>query len=167
MTRSSSQSRPPKIAYRGSPGAADPIALASGLCAERGVRLTALRRQVLELLYETDGPRGAYELIEALQKSTARKIAPPTVYRALEFLIEQGLAAKIESRNAYAPCAHPDRRHDCLFFICSDCGGMSEVDDPRVERQLKKSADGLGFRVSRRVVEVQGTCASCIESNPA
>ncbi|MEM0955457.1 MAG: transcriptional repressor [Pseudomonadota bacterium] len=143
------------------------VALAASLCAERGVRLTAIRRQVLELLYEMDAPRGAYDLVQALQEKVGRNIAPPTVYRALEFLIEQGLAAKIESRNAYAPCTHPERPDDCLFFICSDCGGMSEIEDPGVGQQLQRSAAGLGFKVSRRVVEVQGTCASCSEAKPA
>ncbi|MEM7422326.1 MAG: Fur family transcriptional regulator [Pseudomonadota bacterium] len=141
---------------------AERVALAASLCGARGVQLTELRRQVLELLWESGRPTGAYELIEALKQNDARPVGPPTVYRALEFLMSQGLVAKIESRNAYVACAHPERRHDCLFFICSDCGASIELEDKRLERLISEDAALIGFRPTRRVVEVEGTCASCI-----
>ena len=147
---------------RGQHVPAERVALAMSLCSERGVRLTELRRQILELLWESGRPTGAYELIEALRLRDSRSVGPPTVYRALEFLMSQGLVSKIESRNAYVPCAHPERRHDCLFFICSDCGASAELEDLRVEQLLAEDAAVLGYRVTRRVVEVEGTCASCI-----
>ena len=71
-------------------------------------------------------PTGAYELIAALKLRNSRPVGPPTVYRALEFLMSQRLVLEIENRNAYVPCAHPERRHDCLFFICSNCGVSAE-----------------------------------------
>ena len=126
-----------------------------------------MRRQILELLWESGRPTGAYELIEALKLRASRPVGPPTVYRALEFLISQGLVSKIESRNAYVTCAHPERRHDCLFFICSDCGASAELEDLRVEQMLAEDAAALGYRVTRRVVEVEGTCASCIAAGAA
>ncbi|MDA7949639.1 MAG: transcriptional repressor [Hyphomicrobiaceae bacterium] len=138
--------------------------MASSLCGERGAQLTQLRRRILELLWAHDRPAGAYELIEALRKADSRPIGPPTVYRALEFLIDQGLVSKIESRNAYIPCAHPERRHDCLFVICTECGSTVELEDPRVERLLAENATQLGFQVERRVVEVEGKCADCVEA---
>ena len=145
---------------------AERVALAISLCDARGVRLTKVRRQILELLWEGDHPAGAYELIEALKDRNARPVGPPTVYRALEFLMSQGLVSKIESQNAYVPCAHPERRHNCLFFICSDCGASVELEDPKIEQQLADDAANLGFRVRRRVVEVEGTCSNCVAAGP-
>ncbi len=146
---------------------AERVALAKSLCGARGAQLTTLRRQVLELLWESGRPTGAYELIEALGLRDSRRVAPPTVYRALEFLMSQGFVSKIESRNAYVPCAHPERRHDCCFFICKDCGATAELEDPRIEQFLHEQAADLGYRVTRRVVEVVGTCARCIAAGAA
>ena len=152
---------------RGKHAPAERVALAMSLCGARGVQLTTLRRQVLELLWESGRPTGAYELIEALKLRESRPVGPPTVYRALEFLMSQGLVSKIESRKAYVPCAHPERPHACLFFICGDCGASAELDERRIERLLDEDAAALGFRVTRPVVEVKGTCASCIAAGAA
>lgn len=127
--------------YLGQYAPAEPLALAMDLCEERGVRLTSLRR--------------------------SRPVAPPTVYRTLEFLMAQGFVSRIESRNAYVPCAHPEHRHDGLFFICGDCGASVELEDPRVGRRLAEDVADLGFRVTRRVVEVQGICTSCLAADVA
>ena len=112
-------------------------------------------------------PTGAYELIEALKLRNSRPVGPPTVYRALEFLMSQRFILEIENRNACVSCAHPERRHDCLFFICSNCRVSAESEDPRIEQLLAEDAAVLGFRVTRRVVEVEGTCSSCIADGPA
>lgn len=144
---------------------AEQLAMAMNLCKERGVRLTQRRRQVLKLLLERSRPTGAYELIDALKRRNARPVGPPTVYRALEFLTAQGLVAKVESCNAYVPCAHPERDHDCIFFVCSECGASVELEDPRIEQCLTEGAAQLGFCVTRRAVEVQGTCAHCNSAN--
>jgi len=140
---------------------AERVELAASLCCARGAQLTTPRRQVLELLWTNGRPMGAYELLEALKLKNARSVSPPTVYRALEFLMSQRLVSKIESRNAYVPCAHPERRHDCLFFLCSNCGASAESEDPRIEALLAEDAAVVGYRVTRRVIEVEGTCASC------
>ncbi|MEO1041141.1 MAG: Fur family transcriptional regulator [Pseudomonadota bacterium] len=131
------------------------------LCKSRGVQLTELRRQILELLWESGRATGAYELIEALKRKVARPVGPPTIYRALEFLMSQGFVSKIESRNAYVPCAHPERDGDCLFFICNACGSSLELTDARLERRISETAARLGFRPTRQVVEIQGTCSTC------
>ena len=168
MTLPSTQPRPCTDSdCRGQHAPAERVALAMSLCSARGVQLTELRRQILELLWESGRPTGAYELIETLRIRGSRPVGPPTVYRALEFLMCQGLVSKIESRNAYVPCAHPERGHDCLFFICSDCGASAELEDLRVEQLLAEDAAVLGYRVTRRVVEVEGTCASCIAAAAA
>ena len=147
---------------RGQHAPAERVALAVSLCAARGNKLTPLRRHVLELLWESGRPTGAYALIEALELRYSRPIAPPTVYRALEFLMSERLVSRIESRNAYVPRAHPERQHDCLFFICGICGTSNELEDPRVVQVLAEDAAALGYRVTRRVIEVEGACPNCI-----
>jgi len=152
---------------RGQHEPAERVALAVSLCDARGAQLTKLRRQILELLWESGRPTGAYELIEALKLRDSRPVGPPTVYRALEFLMSQGLVSKIESRNAYVPCAHPERPHDCLFFICSTCGASVELEDQRLEGLISENAALIGFRTIRRVIEVEGTCARCLAAGAA
>ena len=152
---------------RGQHAPAERIALAASLCDARGVRLTELRRQILDLLWEIGRPTGAYELIEALKQKDSRPVGPPTVYRALQFLMSQSLVWKIESRNAYVPCVHPERRHDCLLFICSNCGASAELEDQRLEGLISENATLIGFRAKRRMVEVEGTCATCIAAGTA
>ena len=143
------------------------VALAVSICEGRGVQLTEQRRRVLELLWASGRPTGAYELIEAVKLRDSRPVAPPTVYRALHFLMAQGLVSRIESLNAYVPCVHPERDHDCLFFICSGCQASVELEDPRIGGLLAEDAAVLGFVATRRMVEVQGTCAECAEAGAA
>ena len=152
---------------RGQHAPTERVALAVSLCAARGSKLTTLRRQVLELLWERGRPTGAYALIEALELRYSRPFGPPTVYRALEFLISERLVSKIESRNAYIPCAHPERQHECLFFICRICGASTELEDPRVVQVLAEDAAALGYHVTRSVVEVEGACPKCIPAGAA
>lgn len=137
------------------------IEAAKEYCAAKSVRLTKLRKQVLELLWACPQPMTAYSLIDALAKRNGRPVAPPTIYRALGFLEAQSLIAKIQSMNAFVPCTNPKREHDLIFLLCDDCGHSFELEDARVEQQLTKDAAELGFSSSRSVVEVKGTCASC------
>ena len=138
------------------------LALAVTLCNARGARLTKMRLLILEMLWQERRPTGAYELVEALNEQRADPVGPPTVYRALEFLMKQGLVTKIESRNAYIPCAHPERSHICLFFLCDSCGSSDEVEDRKLERLIAENAVRLGFQANRRVLEVEGTCKRCL-----
>ena len=166
MERSGTEPRPcTDPDCRGQHAPAERIALAVSLCSARGNKLTTLRRTVLELLWERGRPTGAYALIEALELRYDRPVGPPTVYRALEFLMAQRLVSKIVSRNAFVPRAHPERPQDCLFFICSICGASTELEDPRVVKVLAEDAATLGYRVDRRVVEVEGACPNCVPSD--
>ena len=146
---------------------AERIALAMSLCAARGTKLTTLRREVLELLWERGRPTGAYALIDALESKHSRRVGPTTVYRALEFLMAERLVSKIESRNAYVPRMHPERQRDGLFFICNVCGASTELEDPRVLQVLAEDAAALGYRVTRRVLEVEGACPTCVPAGAA
>ncbi len=168
MTKPSIRPRPcTDPSCRGEHSPRERVALAVSICEARGVQMTALRRHILELLWANGRPTGAYELIEALKIEDSRPVGPPTVYRALGFLMAQGLVSKIESLNAYVPCAHPERGHDCLFFICSSCGASVELEDPRIGGLLAEDAVALGFAVTRRMVEVEGMCAQCAEASSA
>ena len=133
---------------------------AERVCTERGLRLTRLRRRVLELVWTSHAPAGAYELLARLRTDGGRT-APPTVYRALDFLRAHGLIHRIESRNAYVGCVHPDGAHGGQFLICSDCGAAAEVHDPRLDAAIAQRAEELGFVVRAKTVEVQGLCAPC------
>jgi Fe2+ or Zn2+ uptake regulation protein len=107
-----------------------------------------------------------YQVAPALFYSVAhnhvKNPAPPTVYRALDFLLEQGLVHKLESLHAYVGCAHPDHPHASQFLICGDCGEVAEVENPSVAKSLKAAGKAVGFRTKRPVVELLGTCAQCI-----
>jgi Fur family zinc uptake transcriptional regulator len=135
---------------------------ADSLCDAQGARLTELRRAVLELVWRGHEPVGAYALLDALKREHPNA-APPTVYRALEFLAAHGLIHRIESLNAYIGCDHPERPHAGQFLICAKCSAAAELDDPSVTRALSKSAGGLGFAVMRQTVELSGLCPSCRE----
>ena len=130
------------------------------LCRKRGVRLTEQRKTVLRLLCVSDKPLSAYELLDRM-RGVVKNPAPPTVYRALDFLREQGLVHKLESLHAYVGCTHPDHPHASQFLICDDCGEVAEVEDASLAKSLKAAGKAIGFRTKRPIVEVLGTCAQC------
>ena len=138
---------------------------AEALCFERGVRLTEQRRAVLRLLCESGKPLGAYELLDRM-RATLKNPAPPVVYRALDFLLEQGLVHKLESLHAYVGCTHPEHPHASQFLICGDCGEVAEVEDPSIANSLQAAGRAVGFHTKRPVVELLGTCAQCAEKKP-
>lgn len=141
----------------------DALRRAEAKCAQSGARLTPLRRRVLELVWSNHKPHGAYALLEALERESERKIAPLTVYRALDFLVEQGLAHRIESLNAYLGCSAPDDGHSAQFFVCERCGCAQEIDDPAISAAVTTSAAARGFAVRRQTIEISGVCRVCQE----
>jgi Fur family zinc uptake transcriptional regulator len=144
------------------------LARAQSLCEQRGARLTEQRRRVLEILCAADRPIGAYEILDAMREGR-RALAPPTVYRALDFLLEQGLAHKIESLHAFVGCDHPGEPHVSQFLICGHCGRVTELEDEGVTESLRNAASETGFEPARPVVELIGLCAGCARggSQPA
>lgn len=136
------------------------MAEAERICRERGLRLTPLRRRVLELVWQSHRPVTAYALLDRLVADGHRAQAP-TVYRCLEFLIDSGLVHRVESLNAFIGCNSPWTGHEVGFFICGRCGEVAEISDPAVGRSIDQDARRLGFEVAARVVEVSGTCAAC------
>lgn len=133
---------------------------AEALCRERGLRLTAIRRRVLTLVWESHQPAGAYDILERLREE-GRNAAPPTVYRALEFLIEAGLVHRLDSLNAFVGCPDPDRSHTGQFLICRECRTVAELDDTDISRLVAVKAKELGFTAVHQMLEIQGLCAQC------
>ncbi|MEJ2455705.1 MAG: Fur family transcriptional regulator [Candidatus Thiodiazotropha sp.] len=132
-------------------------------CRRHGLRLTSLRRRVLELVWSSHQPVGAYTLLEQLV-TEGRKAAPPTVYRSLDFLLNHGLIHRIASLNAYVGCNHPGSDHEAQFFICVGCGQAAEIGDPSIESAIAQDAKALGFSIASQTIEVAGTCARCREA---
>ncbi|GGC10334.1 transcriptional repressor [Marinobacterium zhoushanense] len=130
------------------------------LCRDRKQRLTPIRELVLKLVWQNHQPLGAYELLPALAKAGFNS-APPTVYRALEFLQEQGFVHRIASLNAYVGCPHPERPHRSGFLICRGCQRAVELNAGAVHSALKTSAGELGFEIEQEMVEVVGLCPDC------
>jgi Fur family zinc uptake transcriptional regulator len=146
------------------------LAEAEAACLRRGAQLTELRRQVLRLVLESGQPVGAYALLDRLRASRPGA-APPTVYRALEFLLENGLIHKVERLNAFIGCsgtaeahAHCEGHghdHPHQFLICARCGSTSEVCDAAVATAVAAAARRAGFVPARTTVEVEGLCGQC------
>ena len=137
------------------------------ICARRGLQLTPMRRGVLELLACARAPLGAYALMEQLSKTRGKSIAPPSVYRALDFLVAHGFVFKIASANTFAPCDHLGHHHHGLLLICRHCGRADEIESPKVDELLAETAARAGFRPQRQVVEIEGLCGACGGAPPA
>jgi Fur family transcriptional regulator, zinc uptake regulator len=139
---------------------------AAGLCRRRGAQLTKLRRKVLGLVLESDRPMGAYELLDRL-RAERKTAAPPTVYRALDFLLEHGLIHKVEKLSAFVGCNHRCddgehiEAHAAQFLICTRCGRVAELDDPEVGEALAHAAQRNGFALAAATVEAEGVCSAC------
>ncbi len=140
------------------------LAVSHQLCNERGVKLTTIRQRVLELVWQNHQPIGAYDLLAILTKEGFNS-APPTVYRALEFLQEQGLIHKLVSINAYIGCSHPEHPHEGHFFICSSCEKVVEIDTSALQQALLTSALAQGFAIQKQTIEATGLCSPC-QNNP-
>ncbi len=140
----------------------DAIAYAVSACAARGVRLTKLREQVLRLIWSSHEPVKAYDLLERL-RACHRGAAPPTVYRALDFLLQEGLIHRIESLNAYIGCADPRLPHTGQFLICRGCNDVAELNDPDISAVIGRKTRALGFRLDHQTIELAGLCPKCLD----
>lgn len=129
-------------------------------CRSRGLRLTDIRRRVLELVWASHAPVGAYALLEQLA-AEGFCAAPPTIYRALDFLLSGGLIHRIEKRNAFVGCIHPGSPHLGHFLLCSQCGVAVELDDPTIAKALAAAAGRVGFELTGQTVELTGLCPAC------
>jgi len=148
------------VKHRHSTCVALALRTADAACHKGGHRLTKIRRRVLELVWGSHEPVKAYDLLEAL-RNEKKRAAPPTVYRALDFLQEQGLVHKIESLNAYVGCGAPGHTGTGQLLICRDCGQVAELDDREIIELIAYKSGRLGFEIIRQTIEVEGLCAGC------
>ena len=130
------------------------------LCSERGLRLTPLRERVLRLIASAGKPLKAYTLLDMMHDGRGA-VAPPTVYRALDFLLDNGFIHKLESINAFVGCHQPRSHHSVPFLICDRCQVAVELEDEGVTRLLIQQANALGFVPQAQTLEVHGVCANC------
>ena len=136
---------------------------AADSCRKRGASLTAIRREVLALLYRTPKGIKAYELLEQVRQ-TRSNASPPTVYRALDFLIEHGLAHKIGRMNLFVACRHGNHSAPSLFLVCPKCNGVTELEDANVVTTLYASLAATGHRLDSPEVEISAVCPQCAGS---
>lgn len=134
---------------------------AEALCRASGARFTPMRREVYAHMLGVAAPLSAYDLLAGMQRRLGKALAPPTVYRALEFLLEQGLIHRVESTHAYLTCDHPGEAHQSLYLVCTECGTTQELDDQQIGGLLQQRARKSHFKPRKQVVELQGTCQKC------
>ncbi len=131
------------------------------ICESRDTRFTPLRRKVLELVWGGHKPVTAYELLDMLSNDGKKRVAPPTVYRALDFLIDEGFVHRLESLNAFIGCPDPSHKHQGHFLICRECRTVTEVNDPELMSRISKAADAHGYTCENSMLEIKGICAVC------
>ncbi|MEX3014735.1 transcriptional repressor [Gymnodinialimonas hymeniacidonis] len=140
----------------------DALAAADARCAAEGLRLTPVRRKVLELLLKEHRALGAYAILDLLRDAGFGS-QPPVAYRALDFLSEHGFVHKIERLNAFVACAHPNDAHSPAFMICRACDAVAEAQSTPAKGTLGEAAKAAGFQIEKTVVEAEGLCPACVE----
>ncbi|CAN0603337.1 unnamed protein product [Ectocarpus sp. 12 AP-2014] len=144
----------------------DTLAAAEARCTSEGLRFTPVRRKVLEILLQEHRALGAYAILDKLREDGFGS-QPPVAYRALDFLVLNGLAHKIERLNAFIACVHPSHAHAPAFMICRLCDAVAETQASPAKGALGDAARATGFRIERTVVEAEGVCPACAEKADA
>ncbi|GAA0396508.1 Fur family transcriptional regulator [Cocleimonas flava] len=130
------------------------------ICNEKGLKFTAIRRKVLELVWETHKPAKAYDILEKLAKEDGAPV-PPTVYRALDFLLQNGLVHRINSLNAFVGCSHPGLHNQCFFMICTHCEKVTECCTTELGKAIDITTKENSFTRESVSLEILGACQSC------
>lgn len=160
-SRQDHQDKPCAHASRQAERKARALQQSEAVCRANNARLTPIRRKVLEALYDNHKPLGAYELAESLEPS-GRPVAPITIYRALDFLMEQGLAHKLASLNAYIPSFHLESASEITaFLICDACGGVDEITMPELSGAVTALLEKESFKPKTKLLEISGCCSHC------
>lgn len=137
------------------------IEAAEKICNDKGVRLTAIRKRILELICTSHKAIGAYELLDLFKQEDA-KAKPVTIYRALDFLMDVGLVHKVESLNAFIGCLQSEKQHQTAILICDNCKNAYEVDATIVYENLLNISQDLQFKTQKLTIELCGLCVNCI-----
>ena len=135
------------------------VAAARAQCEVNGLHLTPIRQRVLEILLRRHRAVGAYDILAEL-RSEGQKAQPPVAYRALDFLVGQGFAHRVERRNAFVACSVPGQRHAPVLLICRGCDAVAETQADRDDALGRATAE-TGFTVERAVLEAEGLCPTC------
>ncbi|AUQ52135.1 zinc uptake regulation protein zur-like protein (plasmid) [Phaeobacter inhibens] len=138
----------------------DGIAVADAHCRANGLQFTPVRRRVLEILLQAHRAMGAYDLLDIL-RGEGLGSQPPIAYRALDFLVKNGFAHKIERLNAFVACSHPGDDHAPVFMICRTCNAVAEAPSQTSNGRLGAAAREAGFLIERTVMEAEGLCPKC------
>ncbi len=133
---------------------------ADSICQEKGLRFTPLRRKVLAMVWESHTPAKAYDILDKLKQEDG-SAKPPTVYRTLDFLLENGLVHKVNSLNAYVGCSHPLQHSTCYFLICTECHEITECCNEPLTHAVFSTAEENGFYPQHTTLEIQGQCENC------
>ena len=144
----------------------DALTAANARCAADGLRFTPVRRKVLEILLQDHRALGAYTILDRLREDGFGS-QPPVAYRALDFLVTNGLAHRIERLNAFIACAHTNHFHTPAFMICRLCDAVAEALSSGTRGALRDAAGATGFRIERTVIEAEGICPSCLDKADA
>lgn len=144
----------------------DAVAAAQTQCIAKGLKLTPVRKRVLEILLEEHRALGAYDVLDRLREEGLGS-QPPVAYRALDFLTAHGFAHRIERLNAFIACAHPDDDHTPAFLICRICQSVAEAETDLSQGHLARIAEATGFTIERAVLEAEGVCPNCAASEAA
>ncbi|ELA09539.1 FUR family transcriptional regulator [Moraxella macacae 0408225] len=137
------------------------LSLAKETCTSQGVRFTPLREQVYRLILQSDTPIGAYDLLAKLQKTTEKTLAPPTIYRSLDFLLDMGFIHQLSATKTFFACCWPENQHTATFLICQKCGDVQELSHDTLDNLLNKLADQAQFAIKSSVIELSGICQKC------
>lgn len=130
-------------------------------CDSHAVKLTPLRESVLRLIWQSHQPVSAYALIDLLSQATGKRVLPPTVYRALDFLRSAGLIHRLASQQAFIGCPFPDSTHSNLFLVCRQCGSAAECNAEDIDKLVDVTARRAGFAVETKTLELLGLCSQC------
>lgn len=138
----------------------DSIAQAELICNEKNIRFTDLRKKVFLIILQNHQPAKAYDVLDQLQKDDA-SAKPSTVYRTLDFLMENGIIHKLHSSNSYVACSHPEKHNRCYFLICNNCNEIKECCDENLTKAVNDVTDGLHFEAQNTIIEISGVCEVC------
>lgn len=122
--------------------------------------MTPTRKEVFSILSKQEGAIGAYDLLELL-KSEVPNAKPPTIYRALDFLQEQGFVHKLSTSNSYVLCSHFEQQHPAQMLICKECGSVQEIHSKQVDTEMVAQAEKYGFDLHHQTIEAHGLCTQC------
>ena len=131
------------------------------ICKSNNLGFTDIRKQVFEIIVKKNKPIKAYEILDEIRNISGKPSHPPTVYRAIDFLIENGFVHKLNSINSFVGCFHPKAHEECYFLICKKCNLYQECCDDSLKDRISKTAEHKNFLISNTTLEIEGHCLDC------